>query len=101
MDERFDEIAAKRLVTFLSVPLPPAELHARAAFGFGAIQAGTFEIVGTVLDVGTKLLLHVFLDVHTMKKLSGKRTKVGQEFHNSSGSTVRPVCVMRSFDLLF
>src|SRR5215469_2245245 len=54
-------------------------------------------MVGTVLDVGAQLLLHVLLDVRTMKKLSGKRTKVGQEFHNSSGSTVRAVCATRSF----
>src|SRR5262252_878880 len=88
MDERLDEIAAERLVTFLSVPLPAAELDARAAFGFGAIETRAFQIIRTVQDVGTKLLLHVFLDMRTMKKLSGKRTKVGHEFHNSSRPAV-------------
>ena len=40
-------------------PLPAAELDAREAFCLGTIQAGTFKVVGAVLDMGAKFLLHV------------------------------------------
>jgi hypothetical protein len=62
-----------------------AELDARPAFCLGTTEAGTCKIIGAVLDVRAKLLLHVILDVGTMEKLRGKRTKVGHEFHTSSG----------------
>jgi hypothetical protein len=55
-----------------------AKLDARAALCGGATQAGTLEIVGTVLDVRAKLLRHVVLHLGTMKKLRSERTKVCQ-----------------------
>ena len=76
-----------------------AKFDARAAFGLGAIQTGSFQIVGAVLDVGAKLLLHVLVELRTMKKPGGDGMKVGQQLHIFSGSAARaePIAVTRRF----
>ena len=66
--ERVDERDAHRLPAFLLEPLVAAELEARPALGAGAIDAGSLEIVGAVLDMGAELLVHVVLDARTMKQ---------------------------------
>src|SRR5215470_15516822 len=89
LDQRLDQISAERFVAFLSVPLAAAELDASTALRCGAIQAGALQIISAMLDVSPELLLHFFLDSRAMKDLGGKRAKVGEEFHDSSGCAAR------------
>jgi len=49
--QSLDEVAAERFVAFLLESPVGAELDARAAFRFGTIQAGPFQIVSAILDV--------------------------------------------------
>jgi hypothetical protein len=49
----------------------------------GPRKPGTFQIVGAVLDMGAKLLLHLISNLRTMNKFSGKRTKIGEKSHFS------------------
>jgi hypothetical protein len=49
--QNFDKIAAERFAAFFFDPLMAAELDARAAFRLCAIQTGTFQVIGAVLDV--------------------------------------------------
>ena len=65
-------MAAHGFVAFFFESFPRPELDARAAFRLGSIQAGTLQIVGTILDMGAKLFFHVIGDLRTMKK-SGER----------------------------
>jgi hypothetical protein len=60
--ERVDERDANRLPAFLFESLVAAELEARA------INAGSLEIVGAVLDMGAELHVHVVLGARTMKQ---------------------------------
>src|SRR5262245_27957893 len=80
---------AERLVAVFFKPLLAAELDARAAFRFRAIQARTLQIVRAALDVSAQLFLDLLFDLGPIKKPGGKRAKVGQEFHNSSGWAAR------------
>jgi hypothetical protein len=99
LDKSLDEIAAHRFVAFPFEPLTAAELDARAAFGLSAIQAGTFKIVGAVLDMRAKLLLDLIRDLIMMKKLTGNGAIVGPESHISSGRVPRAeaIAVARRF----
>ena len=58
LHERVEESAAERLRGFLFERVLAAEFDARAAFGFGAAEAGALQIVGAMLDVGAKFLFH-------------------------------------------
>jgi hypothetical protein len=69
-------MAAHRLAAFFSKSLVAAKLDARAAFGFGAGNAGTFQIVDAVLNMRTKFILDLALNPGTMKKSGGKGAKV-------------------------
>jgi hypothetical protein len=51
-----------------------AELEERPALRGAAIDAGSLEIVGAVLDMGAQLLVHVVVDARTMKQAVDKRT---------------------------
>ena len=75
LDESLDEIAAERFVAFLFEPFVAAELDARAPFGLGAGETGTFQIIRAMLDVRAQLLLHVIVDLRTMEELRGERSE--------------------------
>ncbi len=81
LKENLDKIGAERLVGFLYVPGLAAKLDARSSFRLGAVEAGAAQIVGTELDVGAKLFLHLGAELRTMEELSGNGTKPGEEFH--------------------
>ena len=53
-----------------------AELNARAAFGFGAVHAGTFQIIRAMLDVRLQLLSHFIFDCAAMEEPAGEGAKV-------------------------
>ena len=85
LHQRLKEIAAERFVAFLSKTRVSPELDAGAPFCLAAIYARALQIVGAVLDVRAKLLLHLLGDLDGMKKFSANRAKIGQDFHSSSG----------------
>ena len=62
-----DEVAAERFVDLFLVLLAAAELDARAAFGLGAIHAGALQIVGAVLNVRAKFLVHLGAELERAK----------------------------------
>jgi hypothetical protein len=94
LHKSLNKIAADCFVAFLLEPHTAAELDPRAPFCLGTIEAGTFQIVGAVLDMGAKLLLHLIRNLRRMKKFSGKGMKLGQEFHYSNQFTP-PAAVLK------
>jgi hypothetical protein len=59
LPERTEKVATHRMVDLFFVFFASTELDASAAFGFGAGQAGAFEIVGAVLDVAEQFFVEV------------------------------------------
>ncbi len=89
LPERFDKSAAHGLAAFFFDSLHAAEFNARSSFGFRARKTGAFQIVGAVLDVRAKFILHVLFDSGTVEELAGKGPNGRHEFHTSSGCVVR------------
>ena len=67
LKERFEEMRAQRFADFFLEFLVAAEFDARAAFRFGAREAGAFEIIGAGLDVRAKLSVHVAVNARPAK----------------------------------
>src|SRR5579862_4388302 len=82
-------MAAHGLVAFFFESLAGAKLDTCLSFCLGASQPAAFQIVSTILDMGAKLLFHLLCNVGTMKPSGGKRAKVGEEVHISSGRAAR------------
>jgi hypothetical protein len=82
-------MTAHGFMAFFLEPPMAAELDPRAARGFCVRKAGPLQIVGTVLNMGTELVLHLSINPGTMKELERKRAKVGKEFHISSNCAAR------------
>ncbi|MGB2634569.1 MAG: hypothetical protein WAM58_11595 [Candidatus Acidiferrum sp.] len=53
-----------------------AEGDAGAAFGFESWEAGAFEVIGLLLDVGAKLFVQFAVEIGAMKKRGGQRTQI-------------------------
>jgi hypothetical protein len=87
LQKSIEESVAHGVAAFFLVLLPSAEFDARAALCLGTIKAGTFQIVGTVLDVRAKFLLHLGVDLGTLEESSHAEAKRIEEFHVSSGCT--------------
>jgi hypothetical protein len=54
-------------------------------FRFRPGQAGPLQIVGAQLDMRANLLFEFVIDPGTMEDIRDQRSKVGQNFHDSSG----------------
>src|SRR5271154_694673 len=78
-----------------------AELDACASLSLGSRKARPLQIISPELDMRAKLIFHVIRSLRTMKKLSGEGTKVGEEFHPSSGcaASAEPMAVASRFQL--
>ena len=85
----------------LFVLLAAAELDARAPLCLGASHAGTLQIVGAVLDVRAKFLLHLGVASGTLKQSGDAEAKRIEEFHISSGcgESADAMAVARRFQL--
>ena len=64
----FDESCSTHITAFLLGFFVGTEGDASAAFGLGTGQARAFEVVGLVLDVGTKFFVHLAVDLSAMKQ---------------------------------
>jgi hypothetical protein len=78
-------MTAHCLVNFLFVFFARPELDARAPLRLGAAQAGTLEVVGTVLHVRAKFLFHLEAHLRTLEESGDAKAKRVEEFHTSSG----------------
>jgi hypothetical protein len=70
LDEDLEEIAGYGFAAFLFESFTAAEFDACAPFRLGSIKAGAFEVVSTVLDVRTKLLIHVVFNARALDDAS-------------------------------
>ena len=88
-------------MALLAKALVSTELDARAAFGFGTRDAGTFEIVRAVLDVGAQLFFHLSVELGTMEERGDAEAECVEEFHASSGcsESAEPMAATRRFQL--
>src|SRR5579864_1709459 len=89
LHERFEEMSAQDFARFLFILLIAAKFHARTALGFRARDTRALEIVGAVLDVRAKFLVHLGVEAGAIKENCGERAKRGEEFHTSSGCVPR------------
>ena len=69
---------------FFLVLLASAEFDARAAFRFRANQAGTLQIVGAMLDVRAKFVVHIRVHPGRLKKSGDAKSKRIEMSHTSS-----------------
>ncbi len=72
---------------FFSRLLPAAELDVCAALRLCTSQAGTFKVIGAVLDVGTEFLLDLGVHLGTLEESGDAEAKRSEEIHTSSGCT--------------
>ena len=84
LEEGFEQIAAEGFVGFLAVALIGAELHAGAALGGCAIDAGALQIFRALQDVGTEFLVHFLGGAGAAEKFRRYGTKPGEERHAAS-----------------
>jgi hypothetical protein len=67
-------MGAEFFADFLFEALLSAEFDSRAPLCLGTGQPGTFQIVGAVLDMRAKLLLHLGVDLGTLKERGHAKT---------------------------
>ena len=101
LQQRFDEIAARGFAALLLESLVAAELDACLALGLEPEHTGTLQIVGAVLYVGAKFVVHFPIDPGTFKQSGSEGAERGEESHISSGCTARALAmaVARRFQL--
>jgi hypothetical protein len=84
LEKGLKESAARSFAGFFFVANEAAELDACAALGFGGREARALEIVGTMLHVRAKLLVHVGGELGATEEGSDAETKGVDEPHSAS-----------------
>src|SRR5262249_5529250 len=93
LEHALHEPAAERFAALLLESFPVAEFDARPALRLRAIEPGALEIVGTVRDVDTNLLLELGVRPEASEPPRPERAHRREDPHGSPGRAARAAAI--------